>query len=220
MAEEEKATEEAPLVSEEEGESKPRRPRNMYSHIREAWKKPAKGNMADIRKDRLIEWRAGQSFVRVEHPTRLDKARDLGYRAKQGYVVVRARIRRGGLRKIPPQGGRKPKRKGLTKITMAKSIQRIAEERVAKHYPNMEVLNSYWVGEDGRHKYYEVILVDPNHPVIRSDPKINWICEPQQRGRVFRGLTSAGKKGRGLLHKGKGAEKIRPSIQAHNRKGK
>jgi large subunit ribosomal protein L15e len=117
-------------------------------------------------------------------------------------------------------GGRKPKRRGLLKITMAKSIRRIAEERVARRYPNLEVLNSYWIGEDGRHKYFEVILVDPQHPVIRADPKINWICDPAQRGRVFRGLTSAGKKGRGLRHKGKGAEKIRPSIGAHDRKGK
>ncbi|MDP3765404.1 MAG: 50S ribosomal protein L15e, partial [Nanoarchaeota archaeon] len=34
-----------------------------------------------------------------------------------------------------------------------------------------------------------------------------------------RGLTSAGKRGRGLLHKGKGAEKLRPSLRAHQRKG-
>jgi len=220
MAEEEKAPEEAPETFEEEEEKKPRRPRNLYSHIRQAWKKPDKGTVADIRKERLISWRRGPSFMRVEHPTRLDRARDLGYRAKQGYVVVRARVRRGGLRKIPPMGGRKPKRRGLTKITMAKSIQRIAEERTGKRYPNMEVLSSYWVGQDGRYKYYEVILVDPNHPVIKSDPKINWICEPQHTGRAHRGLTPAGKKGRGLTWKGKGAEKLRPSIQARGRKGK
>ncbi len=168
----------------------------------------------------MVEWRRGNAFVRVERPTRIDRARELGYRAKQGYVVVRARVRRGGRRRPRPMGGRHPKRRGLVKITMAKSIQRIAEERTAKHYPNMEVLNSYWVGEDGTHKYYEVILVDPNHPAIRSDPKINWICNPANRGRVFRGLTSAGKKGRGLLYKGKGAEKIRPSIGSHDRTGK
>jgi len=103
---------------------------------------------------------------------------------------------------------------------MAKSIQRIAEERAAKHYPNLEALNSYWIGEDGRHKYYEVILVDPRHPAIVNDPKINWITDPSHRGRAFRGLTSAGKKGRGLRYKGKGAEKVRPSIGAHERKGK
>ncbi len=117
-------------------------------------------------------------------------------------------------------GGRKPKRRGLRKITMAKSIQRMAEERVGRRYPNLEVLNSYWIGEDGRHKYYEVILVDPRHPVIQNDPKINWICDPVHRGRAYRGLTSAGKRGRGLSRKGKGAEKIRPSVGAHDRKGK
>ena len=217
---EQKAPEAATFGVEAEGEKKPFRPRNLYSHIRKAWKIPSKGNVAVVRKDRLVEWRRGPTFLRLEHPTRLDRARDLGYRAKQGYVIVRARVRRGGLRKIPPMGGRKPKRRGIVKITMAKNIQRIAEERVMKHYPNMEVLNSYWVGEDGFYKYYEVILVDPSHPVIKSDPKINWICEPQHQGRAYRGLTSAGKRGRGLLHKGKGAEKIRPSIQAHDRKGK
>src|SRR5205809_7040636 len=116
-------------------------------------------------------------------------------------------------------GGRDPKRRGLVKITMAKSIQRIAEERTAKRYPNLEVLNSYWVGEDGMHKYYEVILVEPQHPVIRNDPKINWICDPGNRGRAFRGLTSVGEKGRGLMYKDKGAEKIRRSTSGNRRFG-
>src|SRR2546422_645240 len=163
---------------------------------------------------------ARPSFVRVEHPLRIDRARELGYRAKPGYVVVRAKVRRGGRRKPWPMGGRHPKRRGMNKITMGKSIQRMAEERVSKRHPNMEVLNSYWIGEDGGHKYYEVILVDPQHPAIKNDPKINWICEPQHRGRAFRGLTSAGRKGRGLMYKGKGSERSRPSIGAHDRKGK
>ena len=55
------------------------------------------------------------------------------------------------------KGGRKPSAKGMKKITAAKSTQRIAEERTGKRYPNMEVLNSYWVGEDGKYHYYEVI---------------------------------------------------------------
>jgi large subunit ribosomal protein L15e len=124
-------------------------------------------------------------------------------------------VRRGGLRKRAIRGGRRPKRKGIKKYTPAKSIQRIAEERVAKHYPNMEVLNSYWVGEDGKYKYYEVILVDTAHPAIKNDKNISWICSSKHKGRVYRGLTSAGKKGRGLLWKGKGAEKLRPSRRAH-----
>ena len=100
----------------------------------------------------------------------------------------------------------------MVKIKVGKNLQRIAEERTAKRYTNLEVLNSYFVGEDGKHKFYEVILVDPHHPVIISDPKINWIQEVQHTGRVYRGLTSAGKKGRGLRNKGLGSEKIRPSV--------
>ena len=98
---------------------------------------------------------------------------------------------------------------GVKKITPKKSIQRIAEERVARRYPNLQVLNSYWLWEDGKFKFFEVILVDPNHPAIKNDPKINWICENHQTGRAFRGLTSEGKKNRGLRNKGKGAEKLR-----------
>lgn len=183
--------------------------RGMYHYIREAWKDPWSGVVGELMKKRLVEWRNGPAIVRLEKPTRLDRARALGYRAKQGFVVVRVRVRRGGLRRHRIKGGRRPKRKGMLKITMAKSIQRIAEERAARKFPNLEVLNSYWVGQDGYYKYYEVIMVDPHHPVIKNDPKINWICEAQHKGRAFRGLTSAGKKGRGLRNKGKGAEKVR-----------
>jgi large subunit ribosomal protein L15e len=84
----------------------------------------------------------------------------------------------------------------------------------------MEVLNSYWVGTDGRYHYYEVILVDPHHPVIMNDPKINWISKPSSRKRVLRGKNSAGQRGRGLHKKGKGAEKVRPSIRANKSHGK
>ena len=71
---------------------------------------------------------------------------------------------------------RKPSKSGITKITMAKSTQRIAEERASKRYPNLEVLNSYWVGEDGKNKFFEIIMLDPHHPVIiKADKKYNWI---------------------------------------------
>ena len=56
---------------------------------------------------------------------------------------------------------------------MAKSIQRIAEERTARRYPNLEVLNSYWVGEDGKNKFYEIIMIDPEHPAIKSDKDLD-----------------------------------------------
>jgi large subunit ribosomal protein L15e len=48
-----------------------------------------------------------------------------------------------------------------------------------------------------------------------KDPKINWVTNVSTKRRVLRGKTSAGQRGRGLRHKGKGAEKIRPSRRAN-----
>jgi large subunit ribosomal protein L15e len=207
-------------IEDDDEEGVKKTPKNLYQYVQDAWKNPSESYVKELQRERLIEYRRSESFVRVKRPTRIDRARALGYKAKQGYIIVRARVRRGGLRKRTIKAGRRAKRKGITKITMGKSIQRISEERTARKYPNLEVLNSYWVGDDGKHKYYEVILVDPHHPVIKSDPKINWICNPAHKGRVYRGLTAAGKKGRGLTHKGEDATKVRPSIKSHNRKGK
>lgn len=195
--------------------------KSAYKYMAEIWKHPrdkASPNR-DVQKHRLINFRRQGSVVRAEKPTRISKARSLGYKAKQGYVIVRVRVRRGSRRKSRPRMGRKPKRQGVKKITMRKNLRGISEERAQRKYPNLEVLNSYWVGEDGKHKWYEVILVDPNHPVIKSDPKVNWICEKQHKRRVHRGLTGAGKKSRGLHNKGKGAEKVRPSLRAKKRQG-
>jgi len=172
--------------------------KSMYHYIAELWKRPYDGAMKETMRQRLIEWRREPTVVRVEKPTRLDRARALGYKAKQGFVVVRVRVRKGGQRKPRPDSGRRPKRMGVYGYATWKSLRLIAEERAARKFPNLEVLNSYYVGEDGRYKWFEVIMVDPNHPVVQRDPDVNWICKPANRGRAFRALTSAGKKMRGL----------------------
>ena len=41
---------------------------------------------------------------RASRPSRLDKARRLGYKAKQGYVIYRVRVRRGGRKRPVPKG--------------------------------------------------------------------------------------------------------------------
>ncbi len=195
---------------------------SLYSNLGDQWKKPrAKDSVVKgLMFNRLIEWRRQPTITRIENPTRLDRARSLGYKAKQGYVVVRAKVRRGTLHKIRPKNGHAPTKMGVNKITPGKNLRWIAEERAQKRYPNLRVLNSYWLAQDGHHKYFEVILVDPSHPVIQSDPAINWICLKTHKGRVQRGLTGAGTKARGLRNKGIGAEKVRPSLNAHDRRGK
>ncbi|MEM2338099.1 MAG: 50S ribosomal protein L15e, partial [Candidatus Bathyarchaeia archaeon] len=143
-----------------------------YKYIAEAWKKPGESFVEELMRQRLIDWRRQPAVVRIEKPTRLDRARKLGYKAKQGFIVVRVRVRRGGLRKQRPRSGRRPKRMGVRKYKPAKSLRLIAEERAARKFPNLEVLNSYWVGEDGRFKWFEVIMVDPSHPAIKSDKDV------------------------------------------------
>jgi large subunit ribosomal protein L15e len=182
-----------------------------YKYIAEEWAKPEKSFVEELMRQRLIEWRQQHTITRIERPTRLDRARKLGYKAKQGFVMARVRVRRGGMRKQRPKSGRRPKRMGVAKFKPAKSIRLIAEERAAKKFPNLEVLNSYWVGEDGRSKWFEVIMVDSSHPVIKTDKDVSWITQKQHRNRALRSLTSAGKKVRSLRRRGRGAEKFRPS---------
>ncbi|HUV54222.1 MAG TPA: 50S ribosomal protein L15e [Candidatus Krumholzibacteriaceae bacterium] len=148
----------------------------MYRHLREAWKRPKDSYVNDVMRQRVIVWRKQLSTLRIDKPTRLDRARSVGYKAKKGFVVVRTRVRRGGRRKIRPVLGRRQKRMGVTKYTPAKSKRLIAEERAARKYPNLEVLNSYWVWQDGQYKWFEIILVDPSHPAIKSDKDVGWVA--------------------------------------------
>jgi large subunit ribosomal protein L15e len=89
----------------------------------------------------------------------------LGYKAKQGYVVVRVRIRKGGARKPRPRSGRRQKALGVNKYTRATSLKNIAETKASKRYPNLRVLNSYYVWEDGTNHWFETIMRDPDNPV-------------------------------------------------------
>lgn len=164
--------------------------------IREEFEKSYSGKEhKEYQKQRLMQWRREPTQVRVEKPTNPIRARALGYKAKQGVVVVRIGLRRGSGLRNKPRKGRKPSKAGILQIKRTKSIQSIAEERVARKYPNMEVLNSYWVGEDGQNKWFEVILIDAQHPAILNDKELSRIILDTRR--VHRGKTSAGKKSKG-----------------------
>ncbi|MCX8189641.1 MAG: 50S ribosomal protein L15e [Candidatus Diapherotrites archaeon] len=162
-------------------------------------------NYKAIKKSKILEYRKTEESVkRLDKPSNLPRAKSLGYKAKKGFLVVRVRVRRGGGAHKRPRSGRRPKRMGVNKLTRNISKQRIAELRASSKFPNCEVLNSYYVGEDGKHKYYEVILVDRNAPEIKADKDICWICCQKNRGRAERGLTSKAKKERrGKRKKGK-----------------
>ena len=86
----------------------------VYKYIREAWKQP-KENLGELWQQRLILWRRQPTTVRIDRPTRLDRARSLGYRAKPGVIVLRQRVMRGAHKRSRP-GHRRSKRMGIIKI--------------------------------------------------------------------------------------------------------
>jgi large subunit ribosomal protein L15e len=169
----------------------------LYKYLNMFWQ-DQKEQHKDLIRERLIKWRKEPSIVSMDNPTRLDKARMLGYKAKQGFLIARVRLGAGGRNRPSVNKGRKPKRFGQHFSAM-KNLRAIAELRANRKYPNMEVLNSYYVAGDSKSLWYEIILIDRAHPAIASDKDISWIID--QRGRAARGLTAAGKCSRGSRRK-------------------
>jgi len=188
--------------------------KGLYHKIRELWRKPDSTKLREL----MVEWRKQSAVEKLEKPTRLDRARSLGYKAKNGIIVARVRVLRGGRQRHRTNKGRRSKRHTIRKVVKM-SYRWVAEQRAQKKFPNLEVLNSYYLAKDGKHYFYEVILIDYSKPEIKSDKSLKWITAKTNRHRVNRGLTSAGKKSRGLRDKNP-MNKNRPSVRAGNRRGK
>merc|ERR1719253_1460196 len=121
-----------------------------YRYLEELWRKKQSDVMRFLLRIRAWEYRQLPKVWRATGPTRVDKARRLGYKAKQGYSVWRVAVRRGG-RKRPNGKGivyGKPKHQGINQLKFARSLRSVAEERVGRFAMNMRVLNSYWVNQD------------------------------------------------------------------------
>ena len=137
----------------------------------DVWYKMWKENSIVLR-ERAIVWRKEDAVTRIERPSRLLRARRLGYKAKQGIVVIRMRVGTGGMRRQRPRGGRRPKHLGVTRIKQDDNMKTVADRRVIERYPNMKLLGSYFLYKDGKHYWYEVILADPSHPSISKDKEL------------------------------------------------
>ena len=186
----------------------------LAKYLREAWKRPDK----KVLRERMIEWRKCGLITPVDKPLRLDRAKALGYKAKKGIVVVRVKLIRGGHKRTRPNKGRRSKRLNI-RLNLSMNYKEIAEQRAARKYSNCEVLNSYWIGKDGRHYFYEVILADRNAPTIKTDKELKYLSKPANKARIFRGKSSAGRKARGLRNSPVKAPKVRPSLRANSRRG-
>jgi len=188
-----------------------------YKYLEELWKKKQSDVMRFLARVRTWELRQLPAIHRASRPTRPDKARRLGYKAKQGYLIYRVRVKRGSRKRKVSKGicYGKPSTSGVTAIKATRNLRSVAEERVGRKIGSLRVLNSYFLSNDASHRWYEVVMVDPMHRTIRNDSRINWICNPTHKHRELRGVTSAGRKARGLHKHGKSALKARPSKRAN-----
>ncbi|MEM3397802.1 MAG: 50S ribosomal protein L15e [Nitrososphaerota archaeon] len=144
---------------------------SFYSKLNELWREKPE-ELKALMKERLIKWRRQPAVVRVDKPLRLDRARQLGYKDKQGFIVLRVRVRRGGFQKPRARAGRRPKTIGVTKHKVNVTMKEEALNRAVKKYPNLYPLGAYWIAEDGLYKWFEVIMVDPHHPSVRNDKDV------------------------------------------------
>ena len=143
----------------------------MPSGQEQIWIKMWKSNSIELR-DKATLWRKQNAITRIAKPSRILRARRLGYKAKQGIVVVRMRVGTGGMRKQRPRGGRRPKHLGVTRIKAGVSMKQVAERRVLERYANMKLLGSYFLYKDGMYYWYEIILADISHKRIAKDKEL------------------------------------------------
>jgi large subunit ribosomal protein L15e len=181
-----------------------------YKFLEELWRKKQADLLRFLLRVRAWEYRQLPKIYKMNRPTRTDKAHRLGYKAKQGFVIYRVAVRRGGRKRPNPKGivYGKPKNQGINQLKWVRNLKAKAEERAGRKLGGLRVLNSYWINQDATYKYYEVILVDPQHKAIRRDARVNWIVNPTHKHRELRGLTSSGRSSRGLRKRGHRAHNI------------
>jgi large subunit ribosomal protein L15e len=137
-----------------------------YKYIRQSIASMYKARSPALR-SRLTAWRSSPTVARVEKPANLIRARELGYKAKRDYIVARVRIAKGKRARPRYSLGRKPA-KTIKYVSPGFSAGDRAELKAANRFSNLKVLGSYYVGEDGTDKYYEVVMLNPN---LASRPK-------------------------------------------------
>ncbi len=126
------------------------------SYIRKSFAESTRSR-SDAYRHRLSAWRRQKTIERVERPLNPVRARELGYKATKDFVVVRVRAKRGKRVRRKPDLGRKPG-KNRKRENPGKPWKWFAEQKAARRYKNLRVVNSYSVGKDGQNQYFEIIL--------------------------------------------------------------
>ncbi|OIO27400.1 hypothetical protein AUJ16_03620 [Candidatus Micrarchaeota archaeon CG1_02_60_51] len=114
-------------------------------------------NRSDAYRKRVSAWRKGKTIQRVEKPLNPLRARELGYKAKKGFFVIRVRTKRGKRVRNSADLGRKPG-KNRKRENPGKPWKWFAERKALRSHKNAELIGSYLAGEDGVYKFFEVLM--------------------------------------------------------------
>jgi large subunit ribosomal protein L15e len=129
-----------------------------YGYIQKSFQKSFR-ERSDSFRQRLQQFRKLRTVEKKDRPTNPVRAHALGYKARKDYSIAVVRIKRGKRSRPKPDQGRKPGRNRKF-VNPGESLQMYAQRKVGRRFPNMKILNSYLVGEDGMYKYFEVIMKD------------------------------------------------------------
>ena len=114
-----------------------------YKYLQELYRKKQSDLLRFLLRVRCWQYRQLSAIHRASRPTRPDKARRLGYKAKQGYVVYRVRVRRGGRKRPVPKGATmgKPTNQGVTQLKFQRSHRSVAEVSSLYNFPGIRSSN-------------------------------------------------------------------------------
>ena len=100
-----------------------------YKYLEELYKRKQCDILRFLLRVRAWQYRQLSSVHRASRPTRPDKARRLGYKAKQGYCIYRVRVKRGGRKRKVAKGicYGKPVTGGVSQLKFQRSLRSVAE---------------------------------------------------------------------------------------------
>lgn len=114
-----------------------------YRYVQELYRKKQSDVLRYLLRIRCWQYRQLTRLHRAPRPSRPDKARRLGYRAKQGFLIYRISVRRGG-RKRPVHKGctyGKPKSHGVNELKPYRNLQSVAEVSIT--FPSLAQTQSF-----------------------------------------------------------------------------
>ena len=65
----------------------------MYRYLQQAWRRPKDSYVEGLMRERVIIWRRQPVIVRIDKPTRIDRARRLARRLRSGMVEMNGQSR-------------------------------------------------------------------------------------------------------------------------------